>query len=83
MKRRDLFISTLVEVSGKAEAVVVEMFETFCAANPDLVEKFDQDLPDAEAKQLVADFRAEAPGILAWLEHGALQLEAKTPQRVQ
>lgn len=67
MTRRDIILQILVEASGKtsedAEALFRAMLAEDLISNVDLTEEF----ADAEAGRMLADFRAELPGIRRWL----------------
>jgi hypothetical protein len=82
MKKRDIFIKTIASVSGKPEGEIAKMLDSFCAANPKAAQGFDVDVPEDEAEKMLKDFRAEAPGIFAWLVRGAMDVAAHESKTV-
>jgi len=69
MKRGDVFIQILSEVSGKPKASVSELLEFFKSTIPGQ-HKFDEEIPDDEAAALLNGLRQEKEGIKAWLMTG-------------
>jgi hypothetical protein len=72
MTRKEIFIQILSEVSGKSKQEIAELLSTFRKANPG--GEWDEVIPDNEAEKLLNDLRGEAPGILAWLIKGAMEV---------
>lgn len=72
MTREEIFIKILSEVSGKPKQEIAELLSNFRKANPG--GKWDDVIPDNEAEKLLNDLRSEAPGILAWLVKGAMEV---------
>lgn len=83
MNTRDIMITILAEVSGKAAGDIGRMIDVMCAAHPAARGRLEREVPDAEAEATLTQLRAEAPGILAWLERGAGQVEAMGSKTVQ
>ena len=71
-KEMEIFIQILSEVSGKPKQEIAELLFNFRKANPG--GKWDEVIPDNEAETLLNDLRSEAPGILAWLVKGAMEV---------
>jgi len=69
MKKSEIFIQTLSEVSGRPKNELEDMLTAFRHANPG--GGWDQEVSESESQKLIAAFREEAPGILAWLVQGA------------
>ncbi|MBW1702823.1 MAG: hypothetical protein JRJ50_12030 [Deltaproteobacteria bacterium] len=67
-----LFIQIISEVSGKPEQEIADLLSTFREAHPG--GNWDQVIPANEAEKLLNDLREEAPGILAWLVKGAMDV---------
>ncbi|WP_157469983.1 hypothetical protein [Desulfobulbus elongatus] len=72
MTRAEIFIQTISEVSGKPKAEVAELLSHFRKSHPGGT--WDDIVPDHEAQKLITDFRKEAPGILAWLARGVMEV---------
>lgn len=63
-------IIVLSEVTGKPKEVVREMFEPMIEVRPEMRATLDEQVPEAEAQELLTKLRAEKAGILNWLLHG-------------
>ena len=72
MTYQDIFVQVISEVSGKSKKDISELLATFREANPG--GKWDKVIPDNEAKELLDTLRNEAPGILAWLVRGGMDV---------
>lgn len=72
MKKSEIFIQTLAEVSGRPKNELEDMLAAIRRANPG--GGWDQEVPESEAKKLLASFRKEATGIIAWLVQGAAEV---------
>lgn len=81
MTRSDIFIQILSEVSGKPKDQVSDLLVAFRKTFPGK-DRFDDELPDQEAQQLLAGLRKEKEGIRAWLNSGLQQflLRMSPPQ---
>lgn len=71
MKRRDVFIQILHEVSGRPKAFIETILDSFLAAIPSK-NNFDEKISDAEYEDMLNGLRKEKEGILAWLIRGNL-----------
>lgn len=71
MKRRDVFIQILHEVSGEPEDFINGLLNAFLATS-DAPNKFDEEISDAEYESLLNGMRKEKEGIKAWLMKGNL-----------
>lgn len=69
MKRRDVFIQILHEVSGKPKAAVDDILDAFLTTVPGQ-HKFDEEISAAEYEQLLNGLRKEKEGIAKWLIDG-------------
>ena len=69
MKRGDVFTQILSEVTGKPKESLADLLEAFKATIPGQ-HKFDEEIPDTEAKELLENLRKEKSGILSWLVRG-------------
>ena len=69
MKRRDVFIKIMHEVSGKPEAFVEDMLDAIISTIPEQ-HKFDEEISDAEYEQTLQELRKEKEGIAQWLHEG-------------
>lgn len=83
MKRRDIMIKILAEVTGRAERDVAELMDVLYAAKPKAAAALEEELPDDEAEKLMARMRAEGPGILARLMQGAVDVTGSGSDVVQ
>ncbi|WP_321367995.1 hypothetical protein [uncultured Desulfuromusa sp.] len=70
MTKAEIFIQTISEVSGRSKDEISKMLEPIRQAAPG---GWDKEVPAAEAEKLLNSFRAEAPGILAWLVRGGME----------
>lgn len=73
MTRADVFVRILHEVTGKPKSEVRALLDAVIAAQG--AGNFFEELPDAEAEELMQSLRQEKEGILAWLEEGAMQVK--------
>jgi len=73
MTKAEIFIQILSEVSGRSTDEITALFKNMRKANPG--GKWDDEVPAAEAEKLLNDLRAEAPGILAWLVRGGIEMQ--------
>lgn len=73
MTYQEIFIQIISEVSGKPRDEIAGLLGAFRRANP-TAGKWDKEIPADEAEKLLASLRAEAPGILAWLVQGAMEV---------
>ncbi len=76
MTRSDVFIQVLTEIAAAHREEVREILEVFEATIPGL-NKFDKELPDEEAAQLLEDFRKDQDAIRIWLLQGRNQFVAR------
>lgn len=72
MTNQEIFIQIISEVSGKSKQEIAELLSVFRKTNPG--GEWDKIIPDKDAEKLLNDLRAEAPGILAWLIKGAMDV---------
>lgn len=72
MTYEEIFIQVLSEVSGKSKHEIAGLVSNLRKAKPG--GKWDEVIPDNEAEKLLNDLRSEAPGILAWLVKGAMEV---------
>jgi hypothetical protein len=70
MTHREIMILVLSEVTGKPKDIVREMFESMIAVRPEMRATLDEQMPEAEAQELLTNLRAEKAGILNWLLEG-------------
>jgi len=75
MKRADIFIQILSEVSGRPKHEIAELLSAIRQANPG--GKWDEEIPENELEQLVNELRGEAPGIMDWLIKGAARVDKR------
>lgn len=73
MTNREIMVQILSEVSGKSKKEISELFDI--AGNKFPGAKLNDEVPDHEAKKLMAKLREESSGILMWLTQGALEVE--------
>jgi hypothetical protein len=71
MKRRDVFIQILHEVSGKPKSFIEGLLDSFITATG-VSNRFDEDITEVEYKTLLEGMRKEKEGIKAWLIQGNL-----------
>ena len=69
MKGRDIFCQILSEVTGYSKDQVALMLEVFRRQHPGS-DRFDDEIPEQEAQELLSDLRKEKPGIMNWLIKG-------------
>lgn len=72
MTHADIFVQILSEVSGRSKNEIAEFLKMLRKARPQ--GKWDEEVPPLEAEKLLSDLRGEAPGILAWLVKGAMEI---------
>lgn len=77
MTKADVFVQILSEVSGKPKELVGDLLTAFRKTFPGQ-DRFDDELPDAEASQLLAGLRKEKEGIRAWLNSGFYEVLLRT-----
>lgn len=70
MKRRDVFIQILHEVSGKPKDFISDALNIFFKIHP--APKMDEEISDAEYQQTLEGMRKEEEGIKDWLMRGNL-----------
>lgn len=70
MTHREIMTIVLSEVTGKPKEVVREMFESMIKVRPERRATLDEQVPEAEAQELLTNLRAEKAGILNWLLDG-------------
>jgi hypothetical protein len=73
MTAREIMARTLAEVSGVPESRFLAVMDRLPFRAPGL----DKEYTQREAEELLAGFREEAPGILAWLVEGARKAREK------
>lgn len=69
MKRGDVIIQILHEVSGKPKEAVAAMLESFKATIPGL-HRFDEEISVEEGERLIVELRKEKDGIAKWIIDG-------------
>jgi hypothetical protein len=69
MTRSDAFMKVLSEIAKEHKEEVMELLTTFQSDIPSL-SKFDKELPDDEAEQLLSGFRKDKDEIRIWLLQG-------------
>ena len=69
MTYSEIFIQIISEVSGKPKQEIADLLSTSRKAH--LGGKWDNIISDKDAEKLLIELRAEAPGILRWLDEGA------------
>ncbi len=74
MTKADVFIQIISEVTGAPRQEVSDLHSNIMKAHPD--QNWDKIIPDNEIDELFKGLRAEAPGILAWLMKGAMQVDS-------
>jgi len=72
MKARTIMARGLATATRKTEAEVIEAFDAMPVKIP------DKDIPDDEARRLLAGLSKEAAGIFGWLVEGARRSYAGT-----
>lgn len=72
MTREDIFIQIISEVSGKTKQEIKELLNISNEAHPG--DKWNEQIPDKEAEELIVKLRNEGSGILAWLVRGAMDV---------
>ena len=70
MTHREIMTIVLSEVTGKPKEVVREMFESMIEVRPEMRATLDEQMPEAEAQELLTKLRGEKAGILNWLLEG-------------
>ena len=70
MTHREIMIIVLSKVTGKPKEVVGEMFESMIEVRPEMRATLDEQVPEAEAQELLTKLRAAKAGILNWLLDG-------------
>jgi hypothetical protein len=80
MTRSDVFMQVLAEIAEEHKAEVREILEVFQATIPGL-NKFDKELPDDEAAQLLDDFRQDKDSIRVWLLQGRNKFVGRAKKR--
>lgn len=71
MKRRDVFIQILHEVSGKPKDFINDTLDAFLTASGS-AHRYDEEISAAEYETLLNGMRKEKEGIRAWLMKGHL-----------
>lgn len=69
MRYQDIFIQILFEVSGTPKDELASLLAAFRKTHPG--DKWDQELSEQQANELLAKLRKEGPGITRWLHEGA------------
>jgi hypothetical protein len=69
MTRSDVFMQILFEIAKEHKEEVQKLLDTFESTIPNL-NKFDNELSDAEAEQLLIDFRKDKDSLRIWLLQG-------------
>jgi hypothetical protein len=72
MTNADVFIQILSEASGRPPDQVQDMLDNFLRFTG-ASHRFDQELSDAQAEELLIQLRRELPGIRRWLAQGAFE----------
>jgi len=73
MKRRDVFIQILHEVSNKPKAEIGKMLDDWLKANPG-PNKFDEEISVVEYERVLGGLREQKEGIARWLMSGNLDV---------
>lgn len=74
MTRREIILQILSEASGRPPEQVEELFAVMLAREMLSDRGLDERFSEAEARQMLIDFRGELPGIRRWLvEEGLLE----------
>lgn len=73
MTRAEISVQILSEVSGRSKKEIQNPLNTFREYHPE--GKWDEEIPEPKAQELLSSLRKEAPGILAWLIKGAIRVE--------
>jgi hypothetical protein len=71
MKRRDVFIQILHEVSGKPKEFIDDILDAFLLSSG-AATRFDEEISFAEYEATLTGLRKEKEGIKAWLMKGNL-----------
>lgn len=69
MTFQEIYIQTLSEVFGMPKQAIEEGLSAIRHAHPG--GKWDEEIPDKEAKELLARYLTQAPEIHAWFLEGA------------
>ncbi|MHB8771807.1 MAG: hypothetical protein ACYC7J_12460 [Syntrophales bacterium] len=80
MTRSDVFMQVLAEIAEEHKQEVKELLAVFQSSIPGL-DKFDRELPDDEAAQLLNDFRIDKDSIRVWLLRGRNQFALRAKKR--
>jgi hypothetical protein len=72
----DVFMQVLTEIAKEHREEVQELLETFQSTIPGL-NKFDKELSDDEAEQLLTDFRSDKVNVRIWLLQGRNQFVSR------
>lgn len=83
MRKLDIIVQVLSEVTSRDKTFVEQLFASIFAARPEAQKGFLVEISDAEAKKMLADLRAEGPGILARLQKEASNVEAMGSKTAQ
>jgi len=75
MTRGDVMVQILHEVTGKSKEFAREIFELSLRDCPG--HKFNEEMSDKEADELLNGLRKEKEGILNWLLRGNLEFQLK------
>lgn len=73
MKRRDVFIQILHEVSNKPKAEIEKMLDDWLKANPG-PNKLDEEMSAVEYERVIGGLRKQKEGIARWLMSGNLDV---------
>ncbi len=69
MTFRDIFCQILSEVTGRPKIYMAELLDVFFLLHP-VPNRFDEEIPEEQAQEMLSDLRKEKPGIMNWLIEG-------------
>lgn len=80
--RGDVFIQLLSELSGEPQKLIAEMLNVIKGSMPPELHRFDEEISDTEAGQLLDELIQEKKAILKWFFEGyhRFLLRTRTPQ---
>jgi hypothetical protein len=82
MTRGDVFIEILSELSGEPKKLIAEMLSAIQISMPPELHRFDEEISDIEAGQLLDELTQEKEAILNWFLEGYRRflLRTRIPQ---
>lgn len=81
MTREDVFIQILSELSGEPKKLIAEMLYVLKVEMPLELHRFDEEITDTEAGQLLDELMQEKENILNWFLEGYRRFLLRTIDR--